>query len=373
MEKGRGIVGYFNSSVIGTNDREAGLKKCQQVAGVPENKLTQDVKTRWRSSHAMCNSLRINQEALLIFDIRNQNAAVSFTNNRLSLEDWLINDQTVALLAPLAAASQYLEGKTYPTSNLVLPSIYSCIEHVNPAQRIAQPWDGKMLQHSELRPEVQEARQALFDDLVDRWKTNIPVSRKRYYLTATLLDPRQKELKIPGLTSTEKHEAREWLISEYVSLWERDGVGGEASGSGGSNQNAPAAAPNQPPAAQWSFIHSVSVKLCPLARIRWSGRWQWSGGDSQEIRGRGVLSPPRGANVHRYFEVVASARAEVPQPEQDGTPVSGLPCHLSISREAIQHRGTGLRRPAPKHGRDDTGGHHVWARINCAGRVGSWM
>jgi hypothetical protein len=51
---------------------------------------------------------------------RNAKVADGSKNNRLSLEDWIINNQSVALLTPLAKASQYLEGKNYPTSNLVI-------------------------------------------------------------------------------------------------------------------------------------------------------------------------------------------------------------------------------------------------------------
>jgi hypothetical protein len=49
FDKGRGIVGYFNSSVVGYNEEGVGLHACQKSSGVTENKLTQDVKTRWRT------------------------------------------------------------------------------------------------------------------------------------------------------------------------------------------------------------------------------------------------------------------------------------------------------------------------------------
>jgi hypothetical protein len=42
---------------------------------VPENKLTQDVKTRWRSTHGMTDSLRVNQEPLLLYEVRNAKVA----------------------------------------------------------------------------------------------------------------------------------------------------------------------------------------------------------------------------------------------------------------------------------------------------------
>ena len=93
--------------------------------------------------------------------MKSPKAAKGFTDNRYSLDDWSINNQSVALLSPLASASQYLEGKTYPTSNLVMPSIYGCIEHLNPCNPIRQPWDSKILQPYQLRPEVTAGRTEL--------------------------------------------------------------------------------------------------------------------------------------------------------------------------------------------------------------------
>ena len=92
LSKGRGQVGYFNSSNIAYTEVEVGLHACQKNAGVPENRLTQDVKTRWRSAHAMANTLRINNEAMLLYDIRNPAAAKGFTENKYSLEDWHVNN-----------------------------------------------------------------------------------------------------------------------------------------------------------------------------------------------------------------------------------------------------------------------------------------
>ena len=219
FDKGRGIVGYFNSSVVGYNEEGVGLHACQKSSGVPENKLTQDVKTRWRSTHGMTDSLRVNQEPLLLYEVRNAKVAEGFKNNRLSLEDWNINNQSVALLTPLANASQYLEGKNYATSNLVIPSMYGCIELLHPNAAVRQPWDGKLLKPKDLRPEVTEGRQVLYDDMVRRWKTEISTKLKRFYFIATICDPRQQGLTFPGVSQEERLEAHEWFEAEYDSLW----------------------------------------------------------------------------------------------------------------------------------------------------------
>ncbi len=48
------------------------------------------MKTRWRSTHGMTDSLRVNQEPLLLYEVRKEKVAEGFKNNRLSLEDWSI-------------------------------------------------------------------------------------------------------------------------------------------------------------------------------------------------------------------------------------------------------------------------------------------
>jgi hypothetical protein len=145
--------------------------------------------------------------------------AEGFKDNRLSLEDWNINNQSVALLTPLANASQYLEGKNYTTSNLVIPSMYGCIELLHPNAAVRQPWDGKLLKPKDLRPEVTEGRQVLYDDMVRRWKTEISTELKHFYFIATICDPRQQGLTFPGVSQEERLEAHEWFEAEYDSLW----------------------------------------------------------------------------------------------------------------------------------------------------------
>lgn len=222
ISKGRGMVGYFNTSVAGSGEEACGLNACQRTASLPENSLVQDVKTRWRSTHDMCNSLRINQEALLLYDIRNPKAAKSFTENRFSLADWEVNNQTVAVLAPLANASKYLEGKKYPTSNLILPTILGCIQLMKAEAPVKQPWNGERISAAELRPEVREARALLYDDLVDRWITNLPESKKRLFSIATICDPRQKGMRFRGVSAQNRETAHDWFEAEYLSFYARN-------------------------------------------------------------------------------------------------------------------------------------------------------
>jgi len=59
----------------------------------------------------------------------------------------------------------YLEGKNYPTSSFVLPSMYGCIKQLSADVPTPQPWDGKLLQPIDLRPEVVAGRKVLHDNM----------------------------------------------------------------------------------------------------------------------------------------------------------------------------------------------------------------
>jgi hypothetical protein len=97
--------------------------------------------------------------------------------------------------------------------------MYGCIELLHPNAAVWQPWDGKLLQPKDLRPEVTEGRQVLYDDMVRRWKTEISTELRRFYLIATIWDPRQQGLTFPGVSQEERLEAHEWFEAEYDSLW----------------------------------------------------------------------------------------------------------------------------------------------------------
>jgi hypothetical protein len=116
-------LGYFNSSVVGYNEEGVGLHACQKSSGVPENKLTQDVKTRWRSTHGMTDSLRVNQEPLLLYEVRKVPALAPAASASASLGSFVDFMASVAhLQAPVPAqvsrvkseAHRYLELPAAP-------------------------------------------------------------------------------------------------------------------------------------------------------------------------------------------------------------------------------------------------------------------
>lgn len=194
LAKCRALAGYFHSSTIASSD----LGVCQKQCGKKHtSRIHQDVVTRWRSTHTMCEDLRNSQEAILLFDIRHAASehAKSFRENRLSIEEWSTVAQLVAMLHPVAAASLTLEGKTYPTSNLVLPFIHGCIRSLDSTVPVLLPWDAEKKLHSQdLRPEIVVAREALQADLKCRWVDELPKSLYHFFLIATMSDPSLKDL-----------------------------------------------------------------------------------------------------------------------------------------------------------------------------------
>ena len=59
--------------------------------------------------------------------------------------------------------------------------MYGCIESLSSGVPVRQPWDGKLLQPNDMRPEVMDGRLDLYNDLVRRWKTELPSELKRFY------------------------------------------------------------------------------------------------------------------------------------------------------------------------------------------------
>ena len=211
LDKGRGQVGYFNSSTIGKSD----LNKFQTQCGLPTKALVQDVVTRWRSTHDAQKSLRENMQALLLYDVNNGDPAKSWTENKFTLLEWQINNQSCAVLAPLAEASTILEGKTYPTSNLVFAYLYGAIATLAPGASTMQPWDSQLLKEDDLHPSVKQARSELYDDLYSRWFSDIPSGQWAFYAIAALCDPRFTQLLLPLFTAELRADAYKYFIDEY--------------------------------------------------------------------------------------------------------------------------------------------------------------
>ena len=213
----RGIVGYFKRSTNGIND----LAIVQAACGDPINKPIQDVATRWRSAYDMANWFRVQQESLTLFDINHRRDADDvYKENRLSLTDWDIVEQSVAVLAGPAEASQLLEGTNYVTSSCVLPYIYRIIHDMKDDSPVYVPWkeqaDDKWLEADDLTPAVRAARKLLHIDLTKRWIDELPSEQKAAYAICTLLDPRFKEFTFVGVANGEK----EWAVAQLTQAWD---------------------------------------------------------------------------------------------------------------------------------------------------------
>jgi hypothetical protein len=214
------VVGFLHSSTIGRHD----VFCCCNTLGLEEKLPPQDVQTRWRSEWGLSDGMREQQDAMLLYEVKysagNGSAkAKSFQNNKFTLEDWQINNQSAASLFGLAHASKVLEGKNYPTSNLVLYLMYTNIAALKPDVPIRQHWDGKLIPLADVHPAIKEARAALLDDLDFRWVSAIDSEREKFYLICTLLDPRLKAMQFSGVDDEKRDLALRCLKTEYDSGW----------------------------------------------------------------------------------------------------------------------------------------------------------
>ena len=134
--------------------------------------------------------------------------------------EYQINNQSCAVLHPVAEASTILEGKSYPTSNLVLVYVYGAIATLAPGAATMQPWDSQLLQEADLQETVRTARCALHLDLKSRWIDDIPLDQWAFYVIAALCDPRRfTSLHIPLFTDDMRHRGHQLFVDEYCMHW----------------------------------------------------------------------------------------------------------------------------------------------------------
>ena len=168
--------------------------------------------------------MREQQDVMLVYDAKFSSGsgsakAKSFQNNKFNLVDWQINNQSAASLFGLAHASQILEGKNYPTSNLVLQLMYTNIRALQPTAPIKQHWDGELIAPEKIHPAIKEARASLLADLDFRWISAIDAEREKFYLICTLVDPRLKAMTFWGVDDELRKRALRCLMTEYDSSW----------------------------------------------------------------------------------------------------------------------------------------------------------
>jgi hypothetical protein len=177
---GRGIVGYLHVSVNAEDD----FHKCQKKAGLDQTKIDLDVKTRWRTAHAMGSQLVHNKPAILEMDKNPayKDPGQTWGKNKISMLMWDYLEEGSAILDDASWASQFLEGDKYPTASLVIPMMYalmatsSALHDVKFANRKEDVYNDEALNpskvpHSALSDKVQAAREGMHKQFIDRFDT----------------------------------------------------------------------------------------------------------------------------------------------------------------------------------------------------------
>ena len=162
-----------------------------------------------------------------MYDIKHGAAAAkndAYKDNRLQHHDWAIIEQSVAVLAASARATKQLEGTHYITISLVLPYIYRLIEGSDDGMLFLQwkPSGQQWLRANQLDPKVRAARKLLHNDFNKRWLEDMPDKQRMELDIATLLDPRFKAYKFPGLRATNLENEKESALESIKRVWDLD-------------------------------------------------------------------------------------------------------------------------------------------------------
>ena len=128
FEKGKKVVTFFKSSTIGHSD----LTKVQEdLYGNKLGMLKQECKTRWSSTHNCGLSLMKDQESIQQFCVQERVTDGEGNHFKMGVDDRDIIGQRTTSLMTVTVVVKQAEGDKYPTSNLVLSFMNSCMRSLS--------------------------------------------------------------------------------------------------------------------------------------------------------------------------------------------------------------------------------------------------
>ena len=206
------------------------LKGIQRKLEVPESRPNLDVATRWNADHDQCDWFEQNQQSVVMHDVVHKKDSESYAHEageayghyKLEMEDMDVIKDERAIMQTKADTSQMWQGTKYPTSPLVIPLAYKCIEQTNPRTTIAaldEKLQPVMKKHAEFAPSARAARKAVHEDLVLRFKTDLPDECKYIYCVSSVCHPCFKEFDFEGSDARLKSYATNAFKNEYLANW----------------------------------------------------------------------------------------------------------------------------------------------------------
>lgn len=223
--KQKGIVRHFHKStgLDGLN----GLFSCMRQSGMPVHHPVRACETRWSSDYKQMEWFRYEQLAVQRYDtVHSTRAGWAYKEFQLDLDDWQLNEQCCAVLAPFADWTQHMQGtKGYPTLPLMLPTIFALIQQVLPSSDLvcSFPEKADYVLHPTARPAMSpglnSARHVLHDEVKRRFITGLDPEVKKLYYIATLLHPCFKDVDFSTEYSFVPVTDRTWALAELKKEW----------------------------------------------------------------------------------------------------------------------------------------------------------
>ena len=229
LKKARMIVAFFNRSTQAMDDlRKLYISQFRDADGqelptapTPGTKgrltndfgMTQDVVTRWWSTHNMLARLLLLKSEILQYTVKNHGYRATSSKNKveeLSEEEWDALEQLTNILKPFRGAQKQLEGNKYVTSSLVGPMLF-CVQ--SELERAADNTSGKKnVSVVECADAMLKSFKARYGDLkrnpfnakVVRGHKTRQVGIHPSLMVAHALDPRFKSCKMLSLGDKEK-------------------------------------------------------------------------------------------------------------------------------------------------------------------------
>ena len=222
VKKSKGTANHF-AHARGKNGLPR-FRKIQEDNGFTPKNPQKGSATRWSGAYDQMEFNREFQVCIQLYDLENTSDDV-YNKCKYDVEDWTMNEEACAVLAPIAFATKWAEGTNYATKCAYLPMTYALIDATEYDAPVVYNFKGtepKLVAAALLTTPTRDARELMHRDLIDRFVAQVEgTSSEIDYWIALFLDPQFNHGKFTSERNVPAAKIA-WGLEQLRALWARE-------------------------------------------------------------------------------------------------------------------------------------------------------